>query len=154
PPNITESRPFNTMARFRAVRNETNYSNDFTSEPIEVKEDATETLVLALDAFIQQFGAKLSFTTEGLSFEGSAHRTATGIADLGSAHLLASEHITSAKFALIVDLDYDNIAQSKQSMQQFLLAFVDAVAQDLSCENDFVRVTSVERSKKRERKAE
>ncbi|CAF4193692.1 unnamed protein product [Rotaria sp. Silwood2] len=126
----------------------------FTSEPIEVKEDATETLVLALDAFIQQFRAKLSFTTDGLSFEGSAHRTATGIADLGSAHLLASKHITSARFALIVDLDYDNIAQSEQSMQQFLLAFVDAVAQDLSCENDFVRVTFVERSKKRERKAE
>ncbi|CAF1426154.1 unnamed protein product, partial [Rotaria sordida] len=103
---------------------------------------------------MQQFGAKLSFTTEDLSFEESAHRIATGVADLGSAHLLASEHITSAKFAVIIDLNYDEIARSEESMQQFLLAFVDAVAQDLSCENDFVRITSVERSKKRERKAE
>ncbi|CAF1350905.1 unnamed protein product [Rotaria sp. Silwood1] len=52
-PNITESRPFNTRARFLAVQNETNNSSDFTSEPIEVTEDATETLVFALDAFIQ-----------------------------------------------------------------------------------------------------
>jgi hypothetical protein len=106
PPNTTEHRPFNTIARFRAVKEET---NDFTSKSIEVKEDSTETLVLALDAFIQQFGGKLSFTNDDLWFQESTHRFACGVANLGSAHLLATEHISSAKFALIINLDYDTL---------------------------------------------
>jgi hypothetical protein len=156
PPNTTEKdkRPFNTIARFRSIRNGTNDSNDFTSEPIQIKTDATETVVLALDAFIQQFGGKLSFTNEDLSFDDSAHRTACGIADLGSAHLLASEHIPSANLALIIDFDYDTLAKSEETMQQFLLTFADAVAQNLSCNNDYVRVTSVEKSIEGKGKAE
>lgn len=156
PPNTTEKdkRPFNTIARFRSIKNGTNDSNDFTSDPIQIKNDATETVVLALDAFIQQFGGKLSFTNEDLSFEDSAHRTACGVADLGSAHLLASEHIPSANFALIIDFDYDTLAKSEETMQQFLLTFADAVTQNLSCNNDYVRVTSVEKSTEGKGKAE
>jgi len=154
PPNIVEKRPYNTVARFRAVQNATADSNDFISQPIQVKENATETLILALDAFVQQFGGKLSFTNEDLSFEDSAHRVASGVADLGSAHLLASEHVPSAKFALIIDIDYDTLAKSEETMQNFLLVFADAVAQDLSCDNDYVRVSSVEKSTKGKGKAE
>ncbi len=154
PRNITDKRPFNTVARFRAVQDKANNSNDFTSKPIQVKEDATETLVLALDAFIQQFGAKLSFTNEDLSFENSAYLTACGVADLGSAHLLASEHIPFAKFVLMINLGYDTLAKSEETMQHFVLTFADAVAQDLSCDNNYVRVTSVEKSKKGKGKAE
>jgi hypothetical protein len=154
PPNITDHRPYDTVARFRSVKNGKNTSNDFTSQPIKVKETETETLVLALDAFVQQFGGKLSFTTEDLSFEDSSHRTACGIANLGSTHLLASEHIPSAKFALLIDLNYNDLAQSTEKMQNFILTFVDAVAQDLSCDHHHVRVTSVEKSTKGKGKAE
>lgn len=154
PSNVKEKRPFNTVARFRAARTETDPTNDFTSQPIEVKQDSTETLILALDAFVQQFGGKLSFTNEDLSFEESAHRTACGVADLGSAHLLSSEHIPSAKFALVINLNYDDIAKSEETMENFILAFVDAVANDLQCDNDYVRISSVEKSTKDKRKAE
>lgn len=154
PSNVKEKRPFNTVARFRAAQTENNPSNDFTSKPIKVEQDSTETLILALDAFVQQFGGKLSFTDEDLSFENSAHRTACGVADLGSAHLLSSEHIPSAKFALIINYDYDDIAKSEETMQSFLLSFVDAVAHDLQCDNDYVRISSVEKSTKGKGKAE
>ena len=154
PTNVKEKRPFNTVACFRAAQKEENQSNDFNSKPIEVKQDSTETLILALDAFVQQFGGKLSFTNDDLSFENSAYRAACGVADLGSAHLLSSEHIPSAKFALIINIDYDDIAKSEETMQTFLLAFVDAVAHDLQCDNDYVRVSSVEKSSKGKGKAE
>ena len=154
PSNVKEKRPFNTVARFREAGRESNTSNDFTSKPIEVTQDSTETLVLALDAFVQQFGGKLSFTDEDLSFENSAHRTACGVADLGSVHLLSSEHIPSAKFTLIINYDYDDIAKSEETMQNFLLSFVDAVAHDLQCDNDYVRISSVEKSTKGKGKAE
>jgi hypothetical protein len=154
PSNVVDKRPFNTIARFRSLQKGTNNSNDFTTNPMEVKESATETLVLALDAFAQQFGGKLSFTDEDLSFENSAHRTASGVADLGGAHLLASQHIPSAKFALIIDLDYDQLAKSQETMERFLLTFADAVAQDLACDNGYVRVSSVEKSTKGKGKSE
>ncbi len=154
PSNVVKKRPFNTVARFRTAHPENTSSNDFNKSPIEVKQDATETLVLALDAFVQQFDGKLSFTDEDLSFENSAHRTACGVADLGSAHLLSNGHIPSARFALIIDIDYDDLARSKETMSQFLLTFVDAIAHDLQCDNDYVRVSSVEKSKKGRGKSE
>jgi hypothetical protein len=154
PSNIVKKRPFNTIARFRVAQKEDVVSNDFTDQPIEVKTDATETLVLALDAFVQQFDGKLSFTNEDLSFENSTHRTACGVADLGSSHLLSNEHIPSAKFALIIDLDYDDLARSEETMERFLLTFVDAIAHNLQCNNDYVRVSSVEKSTKGKGKAE
>jgi uncharacterized protein (UPF0335 family) len=49
--NKDDQRQFNTIACFRAVNKEK--SNDFTTQEIDVKEKATETLVLALDAFVQ-----------------------------------------------------------------------------------------------------
>ncbi len=92
----------------RAVQKEE--TNEFTTEKVNVKEDPTETLVLALDAFVQQFDGKLSFTTDDLSFEESTHSTACGVTDLDSAHLLANEHIPSVRFVLNLNLDYDELA--------------------------------------------
>lgn len=154
PTNATEKRPFNTVACFRAARKGKDESTDFISKPIEVKQTSTETLVLALDAFVQQFGGKLSFTSDNLSFEDSAHRAACGVADLGSAHLLSSEHISSAQFVLIINKDYDEIARSEETMETFVLSFVDAVAHDLQCNNDYVRISSVQKSTKGKGKAE
>ena len=154
PPNVVKKHPFNTIARFRTAQPKNTSSNDFNSSPIEVKQDSTETLVLALDAFVQQFGGKLSFTNEDLSFENSAHRAACGVADLGSTHLLSNEHIPSASFALIIDIDYDDLARSEETMSRFLLTFVDAIANDLQCDNDYVRVSSVEKSTTDRGKAE
>ncbi|UJR19776.1 hypothetical protein I4U23_022910 [Adineta vaga] len=145
PSNINDHRPYNTIACFRTKNNET---VDFTKKPLEVKADSSETLVLALDVFIKEFGGKLTFTTENLSFEESHYRTACGIADLGSAHLFVNEQLSSAKFSLLLDLNYDQLAKSNETMKTFVLSFVDDLAKDLSCSNDFIRIISVEKSTK------
>ena len=145
PKNVKEKRPFNVLAFYRYARGE---NNDFCDNPIHVQQSSTETLVIALDAFVQHLGGKLSFTNEELSFEGSADRTACGVADLGSAHLLANEHLSSARFTLVVNINYDDLIRSEQAMQQFILTFVDAVATDLSIKHDYVRIIRVERSAK------
>ena len=151
PANVTNRRPFNMLAGYRMIKQQ---SNDFDQQPIEVNESSTETLLLALDDFIHQFGGELSFTTDDLSFEGSADRTACGVADLGSAHLLTSEHVASAKFTLLLDLDYSGLVKSQETVRQFLMNFAAAVANDLSCDPQNVRVTSVDKSAEAKGKAQ
>ena len=151
PANVTNRRPFQILAGYRLIKHE---SNDFAQNQIEVKESSTETLLLALDAFIQKFGGQLCFTTEDLSFEGSADRAASGIADLGSAHLLAGDHAPSAKFALLLDMDYSSLVKSEETLQQFLMEFVTAVSDDLACPSQYVRVNSVEKSTEAKGKAQ
>lgn len=151
PANVSNKPPFNALAQYRLIKKET---NDFRSQPVQVQEQSTEIIILALDSFIQQFGGKLSFNTDDLSFEGSADRAACGIADLGSTHMVVNEHISSAKFTLVLDLDYNDLAKSESTMQDFVLSFVDAMSKDLSCCNNNIRVTTVERSAKLTRKAE
>lgn len=150
PSNIKDidKRSFNTIARFRTMNKKK--TNDFTIEHIEAKKGSIETVVLALDAFVQQFGGKLCFTTDDLSFEESTHRTACGVADLGGIHLLASNYVLSAKFKLSVNLDYDDLAKSDETMTIFIITFVDAIAKELSCDNEYVRITSIEKSTKLE----
>jgi hypothetical protein len=40
-----------------------------------------------------------------------------------------------------------HFAQSDETMKKFVLSFVDAVAQDLSCDHDYIRVASVKKAK-------
>jgi hypothetical protein len=151
PANVKNQRPFHILAGYRMIKEE---SNDFAQRPIEVKESSTETLLLALDAFIGQFGGRLCFTTDDLSFESSADRAASGIADMGSAHLLAGEHAPSAKFTLLLDMDYATLVKSEERLQEFLMEFVTALSGDLACQPQYVRVTSVEKSTEAKGKAQ
>lgn len=151
PANVSNKRSFNTLAQYRLIKKET---NDFIRQPVQAQDKSTEIVILALDSFIQQYGGRISFTKDDLSFEGSADRAACGIADLGSTHMLANQYVSSAKFTLPLDLNYDDLAKSESTMQDFVLSFVDAMSKDLSCRNDNIRVTSVERSKKLTGKAE
>ena len=141
PANVSNQRPFNTLAQFRWILQET---NDFIEQPVQVQDESTEIMILALDSFIQQYGGRISFIKDDLSFEGSADRAACGIADLGSTHMVVNEHVSSAKFTLVLDLNYDYLAKSESTMQDFVLTFVDTISKDLSCRNDNIRVTSIE----------
>lgn len=144
PPGVTDQRPFDSIARFRAVINKT---NNFRRKSINVNKNATETLILALHNFAEQFGGDLSFTKRDLSFSQSAQRTACGIANLGSAHLLATNYIPTAKYFFHTKLNYKkDLAKSDETMENFILSFATAVAETLGCENDYVRVLSVEKN--------
>ncbi|CAF3744369.1 unnamed protein product [Rotaria socialis] len=145
PANIANKRPFNTIARYRAVIGKT---NDFSHESLLVSDDQTETLVLALDAFARQFGGDLSFTNEDLSFEESAHCTACGVANLSSAHLLATNYVPTAKLTFEIGIAYKELAKSEETMQNFAMSFVQAIVDVLSCENDYIRILSINLSSK------
>jgi len=153
PKNISENqqRTFDTVARFRAVVNQPN--NNFRQKSLNISENNTETLIIALDDFVQEFGGELSFTTEDVAFDQAADRTACGIANLSSAHLLATDYIPTAKFSFLVDLDYQrDLARSGETMQNFVLEFSNAIADFLTCPKNYVRVISVEKPNKTRRK--
>ena len=144
PPGVTDQRPFDSIARYRALTNKT---NNFRRKCINVNKNATETLILALHNFAEQFGGDLSFTKRELSFSQSAQRTACGIANLGSAHLLATNSIPTAKYFFHTKLNYKkDLAKSDETMENFILSFATAIAETLGCENDYVRVLSVEKN--------
>jgi hypothetical protein len=143
PDDTTERDQFKIVARFRAALGE---SNDFTLYPLDVSERSTETLVLSLEAFAQQFGGHLSFTTRDLTFENSTEGAACGVPNLGSAHLLANDSVPTANFAFIVDLDYDkDLSGSADTMESFVINFSVAIAQVLGCKRDYVRIFSIEK---------
>jgi hypothetical protein len=153
PKDVTENqqRTFDTVARYRAAVNKPN--NNFRQKSLNISENNTETLIIALDDFVQQFGGELSFTNEDVAFDQVADRTASGIANLSSAHLLATDYIPTAKFSFLVDLDYQrDLARSGETMQNFVLEFSNAIADFLTCPKNYVRVISVEKPNKTRRK--
>ena len=142
--NPSEQRSFDAVARYRAAAHHPN--NDFRRTSVTSAENNTETLIVALDSFIEQFDGQLSFTNDEVTFEETAHRTACGVANLSSAHLLATDYIPTGKFSFLVDLDYrTDLARSSDTMQNYALSFANAIAEVLTCPNDYVRVTSLQR---------
>jgi len=153
PKDITENqqRTFDTVARYRAAAN--NPDNNFREAPLNASEKKTETLIIALDDFVKNLGGELAFTDEDVAFDQVADRTASGIANLSSAHLLATDYIPTAKFSFLVDLDYQrDLARSGETMQNFVLEFSNAIADFLTCSKNYVRVISVEKPSKTRRK--
>jgi hypothetical protein len=152
PEGITENRPFNTVAQYRTAINKPN--SDFRQKSLHVSENNTEIMIIALDDFVQQLGGELSFTNEDVLFDQAADRTACGVANLSSAHLLATDYIPTAKFGFLVDFDYEtDLARSGETMQDFVLDFSNAIAGVLTCRNDYVRVMSVEKPVKTRRQS-
>ena len=144
PPDVVDKRPFNTVARYRMLTGQT---NDFRRQALLVDDDSTEGLIMMLDAFAQQFGGELSFTNEDFPFSESARRTACGVANLGSVHLLASNSVPTARFSFPLDLDYDkDLVGSERGIEDFILNFARDLAQLLNCPEDYIRVFSVDKT--------
>ncbi|CAF2027700.1 unnamed protein product [Rotaria magnacalcarata] len=144
PPDIQDHRPFDTIARYRTAIKQTNLN--FHQASLRATEDDIETLVIALDRFAQTYGGELSFTNQEMLFNNTAESTACGVANLSSVHLLAADYISTANFAFQVYMDYErDLARSSETMQTFVLNFSTAIAQDLSCQTDYVRIFSIEK---------
>lgn len=149
PEGVTENqhRTFDTVAKYRAAIGKP--QSNFDKKKLNVSEDNTETLIIALDDFVKNFGGELAFTNEEVAFDQAADRTACGVANLSSAHLLATDYIPTARFCFLLDLDYQtDLARSSETMQNFILSFSNSIADVLTCPKDYVRVTSVEKSGK------
>ncbi|CAF1364440.1 unnamed protein product [Rotaria sp. Silwood1] len=143
PPNAVELRPFNTIACYRMTIGQ---SNNFRQHPISVSENSTETLILMLDTFAQQFGADLSFTKNDVLFDRSAYRIACGVANLGNVHLLVTNYIATAKFSVMINIDYDkSLAGLDDTIKDFLLNFSERIARKLNFSEEYLRICSVEK---------
>jgi hypothetical protein len=147
PEDVIDRRPYKTVARFRKAIGK---STNFREHPLLVADDSTETLILGLEHFAQEHGCDLSFTDEAQQFDRSIYRAAAGIVDLGSIHLLATDALLTANFQFEIDLDYDSeITQSEANVENFVLDFCEAISKVLSCDNDKVRVFSIDKLAKK-----
>ena len=146
--SVDEQHKFNTVARYRATIGKP--ENNFRKASINPSETSTEVVIIALDDFTRKFNGELSLTHENVTFNEPAYRTACGIADLSSAHLLANDYIPTAIFSFVINLDYRiDLARSSETMQNFVLHFSNAIAEILTCSSDYVRVISVDKLSKR-----
>lgn len=144
PQDTTDRRPFDMIARYRALIGQ---SNDFRRHKLKVDDNSTETIILMLDAFAQQFGGELTFTNDHLSFDDSVHRTACGVANLGGTHLLAGNYVPSAGFTFTFNRDYDkDLTATDDAMDDFIVEFAADLATHLNCPIEYIRVLSVERN--------
>jgi hypothetical protein len=143
PMDGTDRNLINIVARYRTMINK---SNDFRHEPLQVNQNSTETIIIALDAFARHYGGELSFTNENLSFMDCAEQTACGVANLGSIHFLPAHFIPTAKFSIKLNLNYDrDLAQSNSLMKNFILNLNKEIARLLKCKNDYIRIFSIEK---------
>ena len=141
---------YDVIARYRSLSSDE--TNDFIAKPIELNEGNTETLIVGLDDFVQQLGGELTFTNDEFTYEEATHRTACGVANLSSAHLLAANYLSTAEFHFLLDLDYSSdLARTNETMQNFILNFSDSIAYLLQCPNDYVRVNSLQKPGKKRR---
>ena len=142
PRDVTDSHSFDSVARYRATIQKT---NNFQKKSIESGVNRAETLMIALDKFAQQLGGDLSFTKYRIPTDENVRRTACGIGSLESVHLLATNHILTARFVLRTDLNYKrDLAKSPETMANFTLTFAAGIAKLLKCHNEYVRVMSIE----------
>lgn len=143
PSSVVNRRPFQVVAQFRSIRNET---NNFNELPIYLEQSSLETLILALDTFVQRFDGNIYFTETKFDYESSLDRLVFGLADFGNIHLLASQFVCSAKFLLLLDINYEDFARHQESIETFVPAMIDALAVDLSLSHEFIRITTFQRS--------
>lgn len=149
--NDNEEDTIKTIARYRSSIHQE--KTNFIENPIDIGEQQTETLIIALNDFIKEFNGELTFTDENITFTNPTYRTACGIADLSSAHLLATDYIPTAKFSFLIHLDYQSdLARSIETMQNFTLEFSKAISTVIDCPNDYIRIISIEKLSKFRRK--
>ncbi|UJR20440.1 hypothetical protein I4U23_023571 [Adineta vaga] len=125
--------------------NEKTQNIDFVAKPFEADVENTETLVVVLNELVTQLGARLTFTNSEFTYDDSDYRTACGVINLGSIHtFLASEgQFQTAKFTLHLDLDYDQLTATPETLKKFVLSSINDIASIAGCNKDFTRVFDV-----------
>lgn len=138
-----ERRAFDAVARYRAFIDQP--QNNFQQQPLGTGVETVEALIVALDEFAQRLGGELSFSDRETPPDEALNRAACGIANMDTAHLLAMNFIPTAKFSVLLEQDYYcDITRSYEELQNFVLDFVNEMADVAKCSKDCVRVISIE----------
>ena len=137
-------RTYDCLSNYRSMTKKS-ANIDFVAEPFSPAVNDTETVIVILNELATQLGARLSFTNTSFEYGDSDYRTACGVTNLGSIHsLLASEgNYQTAKFDLHLNLSYDQITASTESLKKFILETINDIATIAQCNKDFIRVFSV-----------
>ncbi|CAF1028761.1 unnamed protein product [Adineta ricciae] len=143
----TDVRTYQCLATYRSMKNKTK-NIDFVVEPFKADVENTETLVVVLNELANQLGTRLTFTNSDFKYDDSAYRTACGVANLGSIHtFLASEgQFQTAKFTLHLNLDYDNLTATPETLQKFVVDSINDISSVVGCKKEFIRVFEVQRT--------
>lgn len=139
-------RTYNCLSTYRSMMKKT-ARVDFIAEPFNSTIDNIETAVVVMNKLAHQLGAQLTFTNEDIKYNDSDYRTACGVANLGSIHsfLASEEKFLTAKFDLHLNLDYDEITASTETLRRFILTTINDISSIAQCNKDFIRVFSVSR---------
>ncbi|CAF4362900.1 unnamed protein product, partial [Rotaria magnacalcarata] len=69
-----------------------------------------------------------------------------GIANLSNVHLIISNFIQTAIFSVKLNINYDrDLIRSNLTMKIFIYDFIKSISDVLHCNNDFIRIFSIER---------
>ena len=137
-------RTYNCLPTYRSMIKETS-KIDFHAEPFTPTVKNQETAVVVLNEVVHKLGARLTFTHNNFTYNDSDYRTACGVSNLGSIYsFLDSEgKFQTATFALHLNLDYNDIKRSPESLRKFVLAVIIDIHAIAECDKDFIRVFSV-----------
>ncbi|CAF2522277.1 unnamed protein product [Rotaria sp. Silwood2] len=143
----TDVRTYNCLSTFRSMVKKKS-TIDFVVEPFSSAVNNTETFVVVLNELAEQLGARLTFTHADYKYNDSDYRTACGVTNLGNIHsFLASEgNFQTAKFDLRLDLNYDDIKATPESLRNFVLTTIYDIGAVVRCDKDFIRVLSMKRA--------
>ena len=138
----TDRRKFQCLASYRLMKKESPII-DFVRNPFRGGNKNTETLVLVLDQVLQEC---LGFNQSQYKYDDSDDRNMQECTDLGSLHLVLSpdNQIKKALFQLQLNMKYDVINQTAETIKSFVLEFIRAIAKLINCDPKFIRVFAIE----------
>ncbi|CAF2050173.1 unnamed protein product [Rotaria magnacalcarata] len=143
PNDSTDRNLINILARYRKFIHK---SKDFSQEKFQISHDSIETLIILLNDFIGQYEGELTFTNEYINYSNSLQYMICGIANLSNVHLIISNFIQTAIFSVKLNINYDrDLIRSNLTMKIFIYDFIKSISDVLHCNNDFIRIFSIER---------
>ncbi|CAF2041130.1 unnamed protein product [Rotaria magnacalcarata] len=149
PPIVTATsdkevrRPFDILAKYRAVRDGQHKKQiDFVAEPFIPNVDSTETLIVVLDMLAQSKGIQTSFTSTPCTFKSSIDSAACGIVNLSTMPLFSLAEdgpLSTATFNLKLNLSYEDVTSTENTMRNFVVSFINDIAKTFSCKPDYTQ---------------
>lgn len=138
----TDRRKFQCLASYRSMKKKSPII-DFVQNPFQGDINNSETVVLVLD---QLFPRRLGFNQSQYKYDDSDYRNTEEYADLGSLHLALSpdNQIKKALFQLQLNMKYDVINQTAETIKSFVFEFIRAIAKLINCDPKFIRVFAIE----------
>lgn len=135
---------FRTLVQYRSViQHQT--SIDFSLNPFVSTVDNTETMIVLLQELTRSVGLNLIFGEDQSIRSDAAVCKAFGLAEPISffSELEQNRTMMSAKFTFILDMPYNEVSATDDSKKQFVLQFVNEVAETLGCPSTYVRIVQV-----------